>query len=193
MQAAQQRQAHFANQHRRDVQYKVGDRVLLSTRNLALKGGVSSRKLLPRYIGPFTVTALVGSAENKVAVRLDLPHTMRRLHPVFHVSLLKPYLAGNKIPHLPPPPVDWLEDEPLYTVEALLQHRDRKYGRGKRREYLVKWAGYGVEHNTWEPRSNLLTCEDLLHAYHEADGSVPPAPLHVEAIDDDDYDYYYDD
>jgi hypothetical protein len=120
MEQAQERYARHANAHRRHVQYTPGQLVLLSTRNLKLKGGVESRKLLPKFIGPFTVKKLVGSSEQKVAAELDLPEretwlhreerenweerrrsshqnpdtrqtNMKRLHPVFHVSLLKPY------------------------------------------------------------------------------------------------------
>jgi hypothetical protein len=170
MQAAQQRQQRYANKHLREVQYKVGDSVLLSTKNLQLKTGVPSRKLLPRFIGPFTVKDLVSDGgQGTSAVELALPHTMRRLHPWFHVSLLKPYLADSKIPHLPPPPVDWLDEEPMYAVEAILDHRDRVYGRGRRREYLVKWEGYGPEHTAWEPLHHLMGdgfINDALREYH---------------------------
>ena len=45
--------------------------------------------------------------KHKLAVKLDLPHSMK-LHPVFHVSLLEPYV-DNKIPgrsQSPPPPME---------------------------------------------------------------------------------------
>jgi hypothetical protein len=176
MRIAQERQQRYANQQRRDVDIKAGDLVMLSTRNLKIKAGVSSRKLLPRFIGPFTVREMVGSSPKKVAARLDLPHNMRHVHPVFHVSLLKPYLQSREqaLKRVAPPPIDWLDDEPLYRVEVLLDHRDRRFGKGKpRREYLIKWEGYGHEHNTWEPRSHLLTCDDLLRTYHAAHNLSP--------------------
>ena len=28
--------------------------------------------------------------------------------------------------------------------------------KGHKVEYLVKWAGYSAEHNTWEPKVNIL-------------------------------------
>ncbi len=59
--------------------------MLLSTRNLALKGALS-RKLSARYVGPFLVVAKYGNT----AYKLNLPPNMK-IHPVFHVSLLKPY------------------------------------------------------------------------------------------------------
>jgi hypothetical protein len=104
---------------------------------------------------------------------------MKRLHPVFHVSLLKPYTQSREraLQRCAPPPIDWLDEEPLYRVEALLKHRDRRYGKARkpRREYLIKWEGYGMEHNTWEPKSNLLTCNQLLRAYHEENNLEPVA------------------
>jgi hypothetical protein len=45
-------------------------------------------------------------------------------------------------------------------------HRDRRLaGNRSRREYLLKWKGYGPEHNTWEKAGNLLRCDDVLKEY----------------------------
>lgn len=162
--------------------------VLLSTRNLHLKSGVSSRKMLPRYVGPFKVKEMVGSNPNPTAVRIELPHNLRRLHPVFHTSLLKPYLQNGKRPFLPPPPIDWLDEEPWYAVECLLDHRDRRYGRRVvRREYLVKWKGYGPEYNSWEPRNHITNI--ALREYHEQKGlslaGLPDDSDYSDASDED--------
>ncbi|KAJ9516138.1 hypothetical protein QJQ45_024566 [Haematococcus lacustris] len=159
MQAAQQRQAAYANQDRREVHYKVGQMVLLSTKNMRLKPG-KARKLLPRFVGPFKVLGLVG----QVAVNLQLPASMSRLHPVFHVSLIKPY-TGTDVGFMPPP-VEWLDEEPVYYVERLLDHRHVHAGKAK--EYLVQWEGYDADHNTWEPRSNLVCCDKILAEYNAA-------------------------
>ncbi|KAJ9515219.1 hypothetical protein QJQ45_002355 [Haematococcus lacustris] len=159
MQAVQQRQVAYANQDRRDVHYKVGQMVLLSTKNMRLKPG-KARKLLPRFVGPFKVLDLVG----QVAVNLQLPASMSRLHPVFHVSLIKPY-TGTDVGFMPPP-VEWLDEEPVYYVERLLDHRHVHAGKAK--EYLVQWEGYDADHNTWEPRSNLVGCDKILAEYNAA-------------------------
>ncbi|KAJ9534456.1 hypothetical protein QJQ45_016175 [Haematococcus lacustris] len=152
MAAAQSRQAAYANKARRDVEYKVGQKVLLSTKNLKLKPG-KARKLIPRYVGPFEILLLVGA----VVVKLDLPASMSRLHPVFHVSLIKPY-TGTDVGFMPPP-VTWMDETPVYYVERLLDHKgvkDTKAG-----FYLVQWEGYDSTHNTWEPRSNLTGCDKV--------------------------------
>ncbi|GJP50822.1 hypothetical protein CLOM_g9981 [Closterium sp. NIES-68] len=72
-----------ADRHRRDVTYKVGDLVLLDTRNLRLP---IPSKLRPKFCGPFHVINLV----TPVTVHLRLPADWRH-HPAFHVSLLRPY------------------------------------------------------------------------------------------------------
>ncbi|KAJ9519599.1 hypothetical protein QJQ45_013387 [Haematococcus lacustris] len=160
MELAQRRQAYMANKGRKEVEYHTGQLVLLSTKNLRMKPG-KAKKLLPRFIGPFKVLEHVGP----VAVRLDLPQAMARMHPVFHVSLLRPYTSEH--PHLPPP-VEWLDEAPLYEVEKLLAHRGVRAG--KARGYLVKWQGYDDSYNTWEPRNNLVNCLEVLTAYNAVHG-----------------------
>ncbi|KAJ9513440.1 hypothetical protein QJQ45_005991 [Haematococcus lacustris] len=141
----------------KDVEFEVGTQVLLSTRNLRIKTG-KVRKFVPRYVGPFVVEAKI----NANAYRLTLPATMSRLHPVFHVSLLKKY-SGSDV-GIMPPPVEWMDETPVYYVERLLDHR---YVRaGKAGEFLVQWEGYDASFNTWEPRANLTGCDKLLAEYN---------------------------
>ena len=52
-------------------------------------------------MGPFLVTGRIG----EVAYRLDLKVRFTRVHPVFHVSLLRRFIAGgNRIE--PPGPIE---------------------------------------------------------------------------------------
>ena len=160
LKAAQDRQKAHADNKRSDLAFNQGDQVLLSTVNLKLKArGI--RKLWPKFIGPFQVIRQIG----KVAYELALPTNMK-VHPIFHVSLLKAWKSDGRV-QPPPPPVE-IEGEPTYLVEQILYHRDVKKGRGSKREYLVKWLGYGVEHNTWEPEGNLTICPGLVETYWES-------------------------
>lgn len=107
------------------------------------------------YLGPFDIVEMVGQN----AARLHLPESMSRFHPVFHVSLLKPYLAAkgyqpaNKEVRLRK------EESAELEVETVLAHRKVKVGKAKNKkfrvEYLIKWAGFDSSHNTWEPSSCL--------------------------------------
>ena len=146
LQQAQARQKAYADTHRRDVSFTEGDQILLSTKNIKLKKAKeASRKLMPRWIGPFRISKLVGTA----AVKLDLPPKWA-IHPVFHVSLIKPYLS-NGLVQPPPSSMDYIDDEPIFQVDCLLDKRLSKKGNHKETQYLVKWTGCGPEHNTWEP------------------------------------------
>ena len=159
LQAAQQRQKAHADLHRRDVEFNIGDLVLLSTKNITMKM-VGSSKLMPKYVGPFPVTRQV----NKVAYKIELPPCMK-IHDVFHVSLLKAYKEDGSVQ--PPPPPTLIADALEYEVEHILMHKDRHPVNGWKikREFLVKWQGYGPEHNTWEPEANLRNCPELLTDY----------------------------
>ena len=59
--------------------YTIGDRVWLSTNNLCLPR--ASQKLSGRWLGPYSITKLVGSN----TVKLCLPHSMH-IHPVINIS-----------------------------------------------------------------------------------------------------------
>jgi hypothetical protein len=146
LQAAQDRQKHFADTHRAPLSLTVGQYVLLSSKNIKI-ATTGTPKLLPRYLGPFQITRLIG----KSAVQLSIPKAWK-LHPVFHVSLLKLWSG----PYTPEPLTVQVEGFPEYEVEQILSHRIQTRGRGRPQTmFLVKWKGFGDEHNTWEPEANL--------------------------------------
>jgi hypothetical protein len=47
-------------------------------------------------------------------------------------------------------------------VEAILSHR---FKRGNKLEFLVRWLGYGHEHDTWEPEENCMNSSVLITEY----------------------------
>jgi hypothetical protein len=162
LQSAQQKQADQANKHRRDVEFDVGDMVLLSTANIVIKTP-GKQKLLPRFIGPYEILQKVGRA----AYKLKLPQEMSKVHPVFHVSLLKPYCTDGVSTVEPPAPLYHADDGvPIWEVEEILAHREQKLRAGKvKRSYLIKWKGFGPESNTWQPETDIS--QAALQAYWE--------------------------
>ena len=45
--------------------------------------------------------------------------------------------------------------------------------------YLVKWEGFGIEHNSWEPRNNLHALERVAE-FHQKN---PRAPRQIRFMD----------
>jgi hypothetical protein len=170
--AAQASQARYADQHRRNIFLKVGDRVLLSTKHLRLVGDAHrTPKLASRFIGPYPIKRVV----NVNAYELDLPPSLR-IHPVINVSQLKPYRDGSgDFPHRPPPndrPAPEAPDafgQPSWVVERILDKRPHRGGA----QYLVLWKGYPQEEASWEPASALSSAPDAVRDY---ESSVQEAP-----------------
>lgn len=142
--------------------YRPGEKVWLSTRDLPLH--VVSRKLAPRFVGPFAVSKVI----NPVAVRLRLPRSLK-VHPTFHVSKLKPVKESSMVPATQPPPLPRMIDGgPVYTVKRLLAVRNR--GRGK--QFLVDWEGYGPEERSWVPSSFIMD-PTLITDFYDHHPQVP--------------------
>ena len=108
------------------------------------------RKLRQRFVGPFQVLQLVGQTDYK----LDLKGRFVGVHDVFHISQLRPHVPGGSSA-APPDPV---EGEAQYEVEYLIRHRAQRGGT----RYLVRWTGYGPEHDKWIHEDNLGHAKALL-------------------------------
>ena len=142
----------------------------LSSENLRLQG---STKLLPRFVGPFQNTKVVG----KLVYRLEIPLHMC-IYPVLHVSLLKPHRAGDR--SQPTPKAMMVNEEEEFKVDSILLHR----AAGKKSlQFLVRWKGYDASFDTWEPQSNLAHAGDTLAEYWRTHGAKPVfAPDRVKLL-----------
>ncbi|KAK0603012.1 hypothetical protein LWI29_000459 [Acer saccharum] len=97
-------------------------------------------KLSARFYGPFEVLDKIG----KVAYRLKLPSSSR-IHPVFHVSVLKQKLGDSRTVLETLPTVS--NDDALLPVpQAVLDQRKKK----GRNEVLIHWRGLSPAESTWE-------------------------------------------
>jgi hypothetical protein len=97
------------------------------------------------------------------AYKLELPPTFK-IHPVFHVSLLKHYheTPENFIRPTPPPSKYIPEtNQEEFEVETILDKRIIR----RKPQYLVKWMHYPLHDATWEPLENLANSMDKLKEF----------------------------
>lgn len=152
IQAAKDRQKRYADLKRSDRKFKEGDKVFIRVRPKRSSLSLGKyKKLSPRYCGPYEILKCIGSQ----AYKIKLPEHLK-VHDVFHVSLLKPYISN---------PNHVLDDEqsvlPTQGIlelrpDKILDTRERNLRNRVLRDHLVQWKDYPVEDATWEEETSLL-------------------------------------
>ncbi|PNX89858.1 retrotransposon-related protein [Trifolium pratense] len=90
MKTAQSRQRSYADQRRRLLEFQEGDHVFLRVIPTTGVGrALKSKKLTPKFIGPYQILKRVGP----VAYEIALPPKLSNLYSVFHVSQLRRYMS----------------------------------------------------------------------------------------------------
>nr|GEW61494.1 hypothetical protein [Tanacetum cinerariifolium] len=121
----------LADVRRKPLEFQVGDKVMLKVS--PWKGVIrfgKRRKLNPRYIGPFKISAKVGT----VAYRLELPEQLSRVHSTFHISKLKKCMADEPLAI----PLDEIQvDDKLNFIEKPVKIMDREVNRLKQSRILI--------------------------------------------------------
>lgn len=146
---AQDRQKKYADAHRVDQQFAVGDRVFLRVhpRKSPIRYGNGS-KLAPHFFWPFEVLERI----RPIAYCLAFPPSLSQMHDVFHVSILRPYFLD--VTNV----LDWyalqVEDgklvlEPLAVLQCqILALRGRDI-----EQVQVQWDSNDETSMTWEDAS----------------------------------------
>ena len=175
--AAVAAQTKHYNKTHQPQSYKVGDLVMLATKNLKQKR--PSKKLSHKFVGPFRIVDIVGAQ----AYRLLLP-SKYRIHNTFHVSLLEPYHlrdCGNADEVFMQAP-ELIDDDELWEVEEIVDKVKNREGVW----YKVKWTGWGEEYNQWLPDEELKGASKLTQAYEQAGNKRKRQEERQEAIVTDD-------
>jgi hypothetical protein len=156
--------------HRDTPKYKEGDQVWLEGRHL--RTNQPTAKLAPKRHRPFKVIQVM----SPVNYQLELP-TQWSIHDVFHTDLLTPYREtlthGANYQRPPPDLVDGVEE---YEVERVLD--SRRYGRGRKLQYLIAWKGYPDSDNQWINWDDAEGAEDAVREFKRAN---PDREIHIKA------------
>lgn len=155
-----------ADKHRKEApEFEIGEEVWVNRKNMTTHR--PSKKLDWKYIGPYKILAKIG----KRAYKLDLPRGIN-IHPVFHVNLLEKKTADNfdRDP-VPVPPIT-IDGEEEWEVDKILNSR---WYRGKP-EYLIRWKGFSVAHNSWEPQANVSNAKEALAKFHNENPLAAGSP-----------------
>ncbi|XP_074288885.1 uncharacterized protein LOC141614032 [Silene latifolia] len=126
MRAAQDRQKSYADLRRNEIEFAVGDKVLLKVSPMKGVIGFGKRgKLSQKFIGPYEIL----SRFREVAYRLALPPALDRVHNIFHVSQLRKYISDPS--HVLEAEMIELDDA-LTNVEMPKEILDRKIRKTRR-------------------------------------------------------------
>jgi len=169
MERAQERMAKSVNQHRRKIDWKVGEKVYLSARNL--KSDRPSRKLDDQWKGPYEILDQVGNS-----YRLKLPEGSR-IHDVFAPDVLtkdrNDPLPGQERPR---PGGEIIAGQEEWDVEDILAVKLV----GNTLKYRASWVGHDPDPR-WYPASNFMGSPHKLRDFHLAYPKRPGPPRNLSA------------
>nr|GEX09519.1 hypothetical protein [Tanacetum cinerariifolium] len=146
------RQKSYANRHRRELAFNLGDRVFLKVspyrgvRSFGFKG-----KLSLRFLGPFEILDRVG----EVSYRLALPLQLSHVHNVFHVLLLRGYKYHPL--HVVSYSLDQIrEDLSLVEEPEKILDRQERVMRNKTILFVkILWKNHPEREATWETEESM--------------------------------------
>jgi len=151
MKTAQSRQKSYADQRRRPLEFEEGDHVFLRvTPTTGVGRALKSKKLTPKFIGPYHILCRVGL----VAYQIALPPNLSNLYSVFHVSQLRKYMADPS--HIIMPNEVELKENLSFEVPPMsIGDRSVKYLRGKEIPLVKVIWNATTRDATWEREEQM--------------------------------------
>ncbi|MBW0488158.1 hypothetical protein O181_027873 [Austropuccinia psidii MF-1] len=126
--------------------FQEGEQVLVST--LSFNNLKRPEKMRGSFLGPFTIVKLI----RRDAVEVKLTEESSNKHPVFPVSIVKPYFQTeeDKFPTKNPtaPEIVEVEDFPG-TVKKIIKSRKIRLNGKHQRQYLVRFKNQKFDKDKW--------------------------------------------
>ncbi|MBW0491112.1 hypothetical protein O181_030827 [Austropuccinia psidii MF-1] len=131
-----------------DLDFKEGDQVLVS--KLSFNNLKGPKKMIDSFLGPFPIIYLIG----KNVVEVKLTEEFFRQHPVFPVSLIKPYFQteGDKFPSRkknPTTPKIVKVESSAGPVKRIIKARKIRLNGKDQRKYLVRFKNQTEDKDKW--------------------------------------------
>ena len=146
---AQQSTKLFADQHRIERTFKVGDWDFLKLQ-LYKQQSVAVRKsfkLAVKFYGPFEIEERIG----EVAYKLKLPLGAKILYPMIHASLMKKRIGASQ-QITPTLPQFNLQDQCPLEPELILKKGVIMRNGNPVVKYLIKWEQLAIDEASWEDK-----------------------------------------
>ena len=161
-----------ANRKRLPANFKEGDLVYLSTKNISMPKG-RARKLAPKYLGPFPITKII---KEGATYQLGLSDELikRGVNKSFHASLLRPHVPNDdrwfpgrlpiQIPGFGEKPEEWI-------VERIITH----HGKGLNSEFQILWKAGDKSWATHRETAHLIALDRYCELMGVGNASELPA------------------
>jgi hypothetical protein len=161
-----------ANRKRLTANFKEGDLVYLSTKNISIPKG-RARKLAPKYLGPFPVTKVI---KEGATFQLGLSDELikRGVNKSFHASLLRPHIPNDdrRFPGRLPSQIPGFGEKPEeWIVDSITTHN----GKGVNSEFLIQWKAGDKTWVSYKEVAHLIALErycELMGVSHPSE--LPP-------------------
>nr|XP_012574071.1 uncharacterized protein LOC101492935 [Cicer arietinum] len=146
MRTSQSRQKSYADTRRRPLEFEEGEHVFLRvTPTTGVGRAIKSKKLIPKFIGPYQILKRIGLVAYKVA----LPPILSHIHDVFHVSQLRKYVPNPS--HVIESDVVQLKEDLSFEVSpAIIEDRKVKLLRNKEIPLVKVVWNQATGDTTWE-------------------------------------------
>ena len=161
----------YNKHHLPQPSFQIGDLIWLLRRNI--KTSRPSEKLNFRHLGPFKIL----DQHSKSLFLLKLPSSLSRLHPIFHVSLLEPFIDPSIIPNHLTNSSSPLKPQLLHETTTPISTIINSQKVGRRYNYFVSWKDSADSENSWLPFAEIPSnLYHILKQFHHQNPSRPHPP-----------------
>ena len=148
---------HANKRGRIEKQWATDDLVRLQ---VAPTKGRKERKLMLDYEGPYRIL----SRDNEVEYTIQKVGEGKKIKLQVHANRLATYEDMMELDTREAKEEEKADSEKEdYDVEKIIAHKGSI--KSKNKKYLVRWKGWGEEHDSWLPMADLVHCAELVQEY----------------------------